>query len=116
MTNWNYDRCYELGCEGEDMVARVMGGTVTTNGHPVDVVTDKLAIEVKTFTVDALEHKASMGKGARRRKKQWARERGLRAVTVMVIMHPDHGDLYIAEGFKGFRRPWMKYLGSVPRQ
>ena len=87
MTYGISDRCYELGREGEVMVARVMGGAVTTNGHPVDVVTDNLAIEVKTFTVDVLEYKASMAKGARQRKKQWARDERSQHLQIITLLN-----------------------------
>lgn len=107
-------RCVALGNEGERLVARLYGGTMTTHCHPVDVVTPRYAIEVKTLLHDAGTWRCSMSRRARRAKREWARSQDLVPITVLVILHPDHWDVYQGEGFKGFEYRWMVLRATVP--
>ena len=112
--------CTALGAWGEGLVARLYGGVVVArNGatwDAMDVLAPGLAIEVKTVSHDAPQ-RATMTRTARLAKIRWARDRGLDGLTVVVVVHPYHADVWEGAGFKSYqvgRTKRLRHRYTVP--
>ena len=113
--------CTALGAWGESLVARLYGGVVVArNGatwDAMDVLAPGLAIEVKTVNHDAGAWRATMKRAARLAKVRWARDRGLDGLTVVVVVHPYHADVWEGPGFKSYqvgRTKRLRHRWTVP--
>jgi hypothetical protein len=91
----------------EKIVAEIVGGVTTPPGHPVDVLTQRWAIETKTIfpgahekmTMHGLDKKT--GHNSLQAKKDFAKKAGLKGASVMRVLAT--GKMYFKEGFGSFR-------------
>jgi len=119
-TDWRADwrkRKMRLGGKGERIVARLFNGKRTANHHPVDVLTESQAIEVKTFDGRRAKlKKIGMRKKDRAAKRQFARENGKEPVTVLVVVYPDRYVVFSKPGFKNTSPEYMEHLVTLTRR
>ena len=109
------NECYANGRIGENLIAEVMGGRTTRPNHPVDVVTDTQAIEVKTIQSDSDNLRTYMSRKALVRKNRYAKDHGLEGLTVLVVDYPERFEVFTGVGFRNYDLEFMHHLGTFPK-
>jgi hypothetical protein len=87
--------------QSEQIIAKAIGGQVTHNNSPFDVIKGKVAIEVKTMFPGIKHNKITMHPEARQRKLKTAKKLKLSAYTVIVDRRDN--SIYVAKGVGSFR-------------
>ena len=96
----------EVGDLAQREVAEMLGGEETSHKHPVDVIAQGFAIEVKDITNISCE-RATMSRSARMRKKKFAKEHDLIPLTIAKKDEEFRAQL----GFKSF--PWDRMVPII---
>lgn len=109
------NQCVAFGLEGERLVAALMGGRLTRPNHPIDVVTELLAIEVKTVNADNATLRTHMSRQAQVRKNAWAKDHNLEALTVLVVVYPERYEVFTGCGFRNYDAEFMHHMGTFPK-
>ena len=107
----NQERKHQLGREGEGLILRLQGGTITRHKAPFDVVDFNLGIayEVKAMSGLGLDLKIHISKESMARKRGFARRYGLKAILIaVVIFDPDHIKVYQSRLKQSVRVSQMK--------
>lgn len=91
----------QLALESQTLIASAIGGTVTRDNAPFDVVKGKNAIEVKTIFPGVKNNKITMHPESRVRKEKFARKEKMKPYTVIVDRRDN--SVHVAEGVKSFR-------------
>ena len=100
----------------EKVIAEIVGGTTTPPHHPVDVLTEKWAIETKTVFPGAHEkmtmhgYNKDTGYNSLKEKRDFAVKVGLKGGSVMRVLAT--GKIYFKEGFGSFRSSAMQEVTS----
>jgi Fe2+ transport system protein FeoA len=106
-----------MSFETENLVAKLMRGKTTPHTYPVDIVGKGTAYEVKSLDVSDKTHKASMKPAAIERKNAWCDENGIKnRFTILAIVSGREIEVYQREGFGGYHKSRMTYVGSYPRK
>ena len=109
------NQCVAFGLEGERLVAELMGGRTTRPNHPIDVVTELLAIEVKTVNADNQTLRTQMSRRAQLRKNAWAKDHNLEPLTVLVVVYPERYEVFTGCGFRNYDMEFMQHMGTFPK-
>lgn len=86
----------------EKMIAKALGGSVTKDHSPFDVLVGKMGIEVKTVFPGVKNNKITMHKESRERKLAFMKANKIKKAFTVVVDTRDHS-IYIGEGLKSFR-------------
>jgi hypothetical protein len=83
-------------------LAKIIGGTITKNNHPFDIVVGDLGIEVKTITDSTAGGRINIDPAAQQQKESAASSMGLRA-AIVVIDNRDPRDerIFVSNGDGG---------------
>lgn len=103
----------DLAKQSESLLAEILGGIVTPQSHPFDVIIyddtgiPKILIEVKTVTQSNHYEKITMRKECLKRKRSFARKfKGIKVLTV--VFDCRNGNHYHKKGIGNFRLSNMK--------
>ena len=91
MTNNQTER-HALGRLGEAIVNKLFGGRTTRHTAPFDVVDFQagIAYEVKSMSGLSVDKKIHIQKSSMKRKRAFAREYGLKAVLIAIVIHDEN--------------------------
>ena len=104
---------HQIGRAGEQIVARLNGGTTTKHKAPFDIVDFNLGIayEVKAMSGLGIDLKIHISDSSMHRKKKFAHKYGLKAVLIaVVIFDPDTVKIYRSKLRQSIRVSQMKEI------
>lgn len=109
----NQTHRHQIGRAGEQIIAKLNGGTITRHKAPFDVVDFNLGIayEVKAMSGLSIDLKIHISKESMARKRGFARKYGLKAILIaVVIFDPDHVKVYRSRLRQSIRVSQMKEI------